>query len=263
MAIDVRNNGIKIGRVEIFKYNIKKLFLLGALGGTILVTVVGAGISKQKSKSNSSQESNAIVKEYDISVRPHYASQLDNTYTVDYEVGYGDTLYGLVIGYCEDANKANNIIDEIVRDKNNDLDNASSIRAGRTYTLYGVPEEHLADFGYYVPETEDLSNDERIHDSLDFIKSYIYNGRNEYKMHFDVETYGQPNVEFAEMVKSEIKGLVEAVKDYDLMPEGEEKEKAAQELIQLLDGAKTDIRLLTGDEFRQPAKPMDTMNKHL
>ena len=253
MVVDVRNNGIRIGRVKVNKFNVKKTMLLSVLGGLTLLTISGVAISKHKDKV---EEPIAIVKDYDIPVRPHYASTLDNTYTVDYEVNYGDTLYGLVTSYCEDANKVNFIIDEIVRDKNNDLDNASSIRQGRTYTLYGVPEEHLADFGYYIPDTEELSESERINDSVEFIKSYVYNGRNEYKMHFDVETYGQPNVEFAELVKSEIKGLIEAVKDYNDMPEGEEKDRAAQELIQLLDGAKTDIRLLTGDQFVQPAKPM-------
>lgn len=260
MKIDIRNRGKKIGSIEEFEFNIKKLCLLTATGLTIAV-VIPCGFHM----ANKNKEKEVAVVEQDYqnySIKNHIHNPLDGTYKVKYKVEFGDTLYGLVTSYCLDGQDVNYIIDEIVRDKNNDLDNASTIIQGREYTLYGVPYDHLDDFGYYIPSREELSDEDKLNDDIEFIKSYAY-GRDSYKLIVDETKYGTPNYEFACEVKDELIGLCQTYRDYEAMEESEEKEKAQKELLLMFDAAKTDIELVTGDQFVQPAYPINTISKSL
>lgn len=260
MKINVNNKGKSIGRVNANEYNLKKLCLITGISAAVVIAVpVGFHIAS-KNKVVDPAPTIALSSDYDAPIHSHIISPLDGTYKVKYKVEYGDTLYGLVTSYCEDGEYVNYILDEIVRDKDNDLDNASQIRQGKEYTLYGVPYDHLADFGYFVPNRDELTNEEKINDDIDFIKSYSF-GRDSYKMNLDVIKYGQANIEFIEEVKDELRGLLQMYRDYSEMEDSPEKEKAETELLLMLDGAKTDIKLITGDEFHQPAYKSETLNK--
>lgn len=260
MKINVNNKGKSIGRLNVNEYNLKKLCLITGVVASIAITVpVGFHIANSKDKVNPATAV-SISTDYEAPIHPHIVSPLDGTYKVKYKVEYGDTLYGLVTSYCEDGAYVNYILDEIVRDKDNDLDNASSIIQGKEYVLYGVPYDHLDDFGYFVPNRDELTDDEKINDDIEFIKSYSF-GRDSYKMNLNKIKDGEPNTQFAEEVKDELRGLLQMYRDYSAMEDSPEKEKAAQELLLMLDGAKTDIKLITGDEFHQPAYKSESLSK--
>lgn len=154
--MNIKNNRINIGSISFETTTLKNFAFIS---GCAFLLISSAAIIKDVKDDIREQHQKELVEEaiknYDYT---------GPTYKVEYTVNFGDTLIGIVSSYQSDPNKMYPLIDTIVRENN--LSSRDNLREGTTITLYGVSEDHLADFGYTLdyskvnPECEldDLRN---------------------------------------------------------------------------------------------------------
>lgn len=139
--IKVKNNKVVIGRLKIDMDDFK---LIVGLSGVILVaTSTQRMIDNYRDKAEKERQQEL----YNEWIANASREEVERTYSdIEYEVSFGDTLEGIVYSYQTDTNK----VYEIMRDIEyaNDLDSKNRIYKGQVLKLCGVPESHLADFGY-------------------------------------------------------------------------------------------------------------------
>lgn len=160
--INIKNNRINIGSIS---FDTKTLKNFAFISGCAFLLISSGAIIKDVKDDLREQHQKELVEEaiknYDY-VGP--------TYKVEYTVNFGDTLEGIVSSYQSDPNIMYPLIDTIVRENN--LQSRNNLREGKTITLYGVGEEHLADFGYTLDYTQ-VSPDCELEDLSDFIEHQI------------------------------------------------------------------------------------------
>lgn len=160
--MNIKNNRINIGSIS-FDTKTLKNFAWGCGFAVVVISSVGY-IKNTKDEMVREREEKIVedaIKNYNY-VGP--------TYEVEYTVNFGDTLEGIVSSYQSDPNIMYPLIDTIVRE--NKLQSKNSLREGKTITLYGVGEEHLADFGYTLDYSQ-VSPDCELEDLSDFIERQI------------------------------------------------------------------------------------------
>lgn len=138
---------------------------LGAVSG-----VVGKGFIEDR------QEAKQIAYEQQVEERKEVAAARESTYTIDYTIGYGQTISGIVYSYQSDPNIAENLIDEVAY--NNDLSHPSLIQAGHTYKFHDVPESALRnpEFMYetgYTVDYDVLDPEIEVQDRIAWTSDYL------------------------------------------------------------------------------------------
>lgn len=159
-VIRIKNNNVYIGSLKV---DMKAIKNFAFIAGTAFVIISSASLIKKSADIVREPKTAGEDPITDGTLTQESASS-KKTYEAEYVVQNCDTLSGIVASYQTDPNKMYGIIEKIA-DKNK-LKNPNSLRAGETITLYGIPEEHLIDFGYTIDytktdpeyELEDLSN---------------------------------------------------------------------------------------------------------
>lgn len=177
-----RKNGKIINRetgvIEVDVNNIlnamKTGVLVVAIGGALLggaVSLVSNGIEER----NERQE---VMAQQIYNQELERVTNREKTYTIEYEVGFGQTISGIVYSYQSDPNIAQQIIAEVPG--RNNLDYASLMQGGKSYYFHGVPESALRDeeFCLRVGQTVNydfLQPEREIRINLNFITNYVNN----------------------------------------------------------------------------------------
>lgn len=223
-VIKVKNNNVYIGSLKVDMKIIKNFAFVA---GTTFVIISSGALLKKSA---------------DIVRDPHYSGKgtiadgdvytfstpSPETYEANYVVQNCDTLSGIVASYQTDPNKMYKLIERIADE--NKLSSPNSLRAGTTITLYGIPEEHLSDFGYTIDysktdpeyELDDLNEyiqeasthvyltDENAQKVADFEAKYSYalNFYNKYKESKDEMLFDDLIVKYRSLAQeiSEISG---------------------------------------------------------
>ena len=160
--VNIKNNRINIGSISFDTKTLKNFALIS--GCAFLIISTGALIKGAEDELREQHQKKIVedaIKNYNY---------IGPTYKVEYTVNFGDTLEGIVSSYQSDPNIMYPLIDTIVRE--NDLKSKNSLYEGETITLYGVGEEHLADFGYTLDYSQ-VSPDCELEDLNDFIEHQI------------------------------------------------------------------------------------------
>lgn len=164
--MNIKNNRINIGRISFDTDTLKGFaFISGCAFLLISTKAITEAIIKAAEDELREQNQKKIVE--DAFKNYNY---IGPTYEVEYKVQSGDTLEGIVSSYQSDPNIMYPLIDTIVRE--NDLPGRNTLRAGKTITLYGVGEEHLADFGYTLDYSK-VNPECELEDLSDFIDNQI------------------------------------------------------------------------------------------
>lgn len=162
-VIKIKNNNVTIGKITLDLENLKAFAFIAGLS----IVVISSGAVIKHAKDDVIKSNNQKTLEDD---NHKYSFDTTPTYEVNYEVCFGDTLEGIVSAYQSDPNKMYPIIDDITRV--NHLSSKSSLKDGNTIKLVGVPEEHLADFGYTIDYSQ-LSPECELEDLSSFIDDEI------------------------------------------------------------------------------------------
>ncbi len=159
-VIRVKNNNMYIGSLRVDLKAIKEFAFTS--GAVFMIISSAALIKKSVNMAQNRKHTHDISNDQD----ENYVTSVKSvpTYEAEYTVQYGDTLSGIVASYQTDPNKMQKIIDRIA--DINHMSSPSLLRAGKTITLCGIPEEYLSDFGYTIDysktepeyELEDLSD---------------------------------------------------------------------------------------------------------
>lgn len=160
--MNIKNNRINIGSISFDTKTLKNFAFIS--GCAVLVISSGALIKSAKDDLRAEYQKELVedaIKNY------NYAGP---TYKVEYTVNFGDTLEGIVSSYQSDPNIMYPLIDTIVN--KNHLKNKNSLHEGETITLYGVSEDHLADFGYTLDYSK-VNPECELDDLRDFIERQI------------------------------------------------------------------------------------------
>lgn len=168
------------GEIEVDVNNIlnamKKGALVVAIGGVLL----SGTISFASGKIEEHNERQEVMAQQIYNQELERVTNKKETYTIEYEVGFGQTISGIVYSYQSDPNIAQQIIAEVPG--RNNLDYASLMQGGKTYFFHGVPEDALMDeeFCSRVGQTVNydfLQPEREIQINLNFITNYVNNNR--------------------------------------------------------------------------------------
>lgn len=154
----VNNHGKKIGSLELFERNVKRI-----LPYAVLISGIGVGsfVIKDhlvnKNNDNNIKTSNDSISYYD-------SNNYSGSYDIEYFTKYGDSAYDLAASYMH-GNNFNAGAREIYYV--NDITNGI-LPANKLIILPGVPESKLSQFGYTVDKSYETK--------LDFVLDHIKNG---------------------------------------------------------------------------------------
>lgn len=166
-VIRVKNNNVYIGSLRV---DLKVIKEFAFTSGAVFMIISSAALIKKSADIVQNREHTHNISN-DEAVTPVISVP---TYEVEYTVQYGDTLSGIVASYQTDPNRMQKIIDRIA--DINHMSSPSLLRAGKTITLCGIPEEYLSDFGYTIDysKTEPEYELEDLSDYIELTITYAY-----------------------------------------------------------------------------------------